>query len=374
MMAFISSLEIDGFRALSDLQIDCFGKVNLVTGKNNSGKSTLLEAIRILATGGALRTLYEILNYREELGSASDSERTYLPTDLAPFCNLFTGFPDLASSKHGFSISAKGALPASISRISANINWFIIRRADPDRQAFSYEPVSGDLLDEVDGFPALDLDIAGRKRIVPLDRLQRRFPMRTEAEASPVSCVYLDPFSSRSTSQMGVLWDAIALTDMEQEIVKALKVISADIQAVSMIGSDERNTRPRTAIVKSTRHPSPLPLRTFGDGVNRLFGVILSLCNARNGVLLVDEIENGLHYSVQTDIWRTIFRLANNLNVQVFATSHSWDCVSAFQQVASENPEVGVLVRLSRKDDKIIPTLFTEKELEIVTRDQIEVR
>ena len=67
-----------------------------------------------------------------------------------------------------------------------------------------------------------------------------------------------------------------------------------------MIGSDERNTRPRTAIVKSGRHSSPLPLRTFGDGVNRLFGVILSLCNARNWVLLVDEIENGLHYSVQT--------------------------------------------------------------------------
>jgi predicted ATP-dependent endonuclease of OLD family len=92
-------------------------------------------------------------------------------------------------------------------------------------------------------------------------------------------------------------------------------------------------------------------LRTFGDGVNRLFGVILSLCNARNGVLLVDEIENGLHYSVQTEIWRTIFRLANTLNVQVFATSHSWDCVRAFQEAASESPQDGVLVRLSKVDN-----------------------
>lgn len=373
MTTFISSLEIDGFRALADLRIDSFGKINLITGKNNSGKSTLLEAIRILTTGGALRTIFEILNYREELGSANDSERTYLPTDLSPFCNLFTGFPDLASSKHGFSISAKGALPASISRINANINWFI-RKTDPDRQMVSYEPASGDMFDDVDGFPALDMDIAGRKRVVPLDRLQRRFPMRGEADTGPISCVYLDPFSSRSTNQMGVLWDAIALTDVEPEIVRALKVISEDIQAVSVIGSDERGNRPRTAIAKSTRYPSPVPLRTFGDGVNRLFGIILSLCNARNGVLLVDEIENGLHYSVQTEIWRTIFRLANDLNVQVFATSHSWDCVRAFQEAACESPEDGVLVRLSRKDDRIIPTLFTEKELEIVTRDQIEVR
>jgi hypothetical protein len=238
----------------------------------------------------------------------------------------------------------------------------------------SYEPASGDFFDDVDGFPALDLDIAGRKRVVPLDRLNRRFPMRPEPDAAPVSCVYLDPFSSRSTSQMGVLWDAIALTDVEQEIVKALKVISADIQAVNVIGSDDRGPRARTAIAKSTRYASPVPLRTFGDGVNRLFGIILSLCNARNGVLLVDEVENGLHYSVQTDIWRTIFRLSKDLNVQVFATSHSWDCVRAFQEAASESPEEGVLLRLSRKDDQIIPTLFTEKELAIVTRDQIEVR
>jgi hypothetical protein len=173
---------------------------------------------------------------------------------------------------------------------------------------------------------------------------------------------------------MGALWDAIALTDVEQEIVTALKVISSDILAVSMIGSDERNTRPRTAIVKSARHPSPRPLRTFGDGVNRLFGVILSLCNARNGVLLVDEIENGLHYSVQTEIWRTIFRLATDLNVQIFATSHSWDCVRAFQQAAGDSPEHGVLVRLTARGDRIIPTLFTEEELKIATRDQIEVR
>lgn len=231
------------------------------------------------------------------------------------------------------------------------------------------------MFDDADAFPALDLDVAGRKRIVPLDRVQRRYPLRAEPENPAVPCVYLDPFSSRSTGQMGVLWDAIALRDVEQDIVKALTVISPDIQAISVIGGgDERATRTRTASAKSSRYGSPVPLRTFGDGVNRLFGIMLSLGNAGNGVCLIDEIENGLHYSVQTDILRTIFRLARDLNIQVFATSHSWDCVRAFQEAASESPEDGVLVRLSRKNDQIIPTLFTEKELEIVTRDQIEVR
>lgn len=372
MTQFINRLEIAGFRALADLKIDSLGKVNLITGKNNAGKSSLLEAIRILASGGAVKTLVDILNYREELGAANESDRAWLPTDLAPFCNLFSGFPNLGSSAHRFAITAEGSLPSAISRIAANISWFV-RRNDPDRQIFSYEPASSDLFGEVDAFPALTLDIAGRQRVVPLDRL-RRLSMRPETDMTPLPCVYLDPFSSRSTSQMGALWDAIALTDAEPEVVRALKIVSADIQAVSVVGSDERGARARTAIARSTAHDSPVPLRTFGDGVNRLFGVILSLCNARNGVLLVDEIENGLHYSVQAEIWRTIFRLSNTLNVQVFATSHSWDCVRAFQVAASESPQDGVLVRLSRLDDQIIPTLFTENELAVISRDQIEVR
>lgn len=373
MTIFIENLQISGFRVLSELKIDSLGKVNLITGKNNCGKSTLLEAIRILATGGAIRTIFDILDYREELGSDNESERGYQPNDLAPFCNLFTGFPDLMPNRQGFSITATGGLPASIAALKAQMGWFV-KEADTGARIIRYAPASGDLFDDIEAFPALDLDIAGRKRVVPLHRLQRRTLMRSEVEVNAAPCIYLDPFSSRSTHQMAALWDAIALTDVEQEVIKALKLVSEDLQAVQMVGGDKGWSRERTAIAKSTRYPSPVPLKTFGDGVNRLFGIILSLCNARNGVLLIDEVENGLHYSVQIDVWHTLFRLARDLNVQVFATSHSWDCVRAFQEAAGASPDDGALIRLSRHDDKIVATPFSEQELAIVTRDQIEVR
>jgi len=108
--------------------------------------------------------------------------------------------------------------------------------------------------------------------------------------------------------------------------------------------------------------------------MNRLFGIILSLVNAKEGLLLIDEFENGMHYTVQADAWRAIFQLAERLDIQVFATSHSWDAIEAFQKACSENPGEGVLIRLSRKGDDIIPTLFREDELAIATRDRIEVR
>jgi len=372
MTELIQTIEVSGFRNLSSLKIDGFGKVNLITGKNNSGKSTLLEAIRILATGGSLEIIQEILNFREEFEITTDREKSYAPSDLVPLCNLFYGFPNLVSCQTGFSISASGKLPPSVAKIRMSIQWATIKQ-DPEQNSSSIELVPNDTFDDIGTFPSIYIEGNNKRRIVPLEKIQSRI-FRSEPNSTITPCIYLDSFSSSSTDKLGRLWDTIALTDVESEVVSALKVISEDIQAVSMISNGRRSSAPRTVIVKSSRFPSPIPLRTFGDGLNRLFGIILSLCNARNGVLLVDEIENGLHYSVQTAIWRIVFRLAKSLNVQVFATSHSWDCVRAFQEAASESPEDGVLVRLDKKGDATLATLFTEKELEIVTRDQVEVR
>lgn len=374
MSELIENLDIEGYRGLSTLRVGGFGKVNLITGQNNSGKSTILECIRLLVTGGSIHTFKDILDYREESVAASENERMSSPYTFSPLSNLFNGCPDLHADGSYFAISATGNLPSNIGHLTAKIGWFI-RNLDSTRQVLSYEPVSSDLFDDVaESFPALDLSIGGRKRVIPLDRILRRSPHRIESDALSVPCVYLDPFSSKSTYQLGALWDAIALTDVEQEVVQALKVVSKDIEAVSMIGSDDRVGRGRTAIAKSSRFRHPVPLRTFGDGVNRLFGVVLSLCNARNGILLVDEIENGLHYSVQPEIWRMIFRLSRALNVQVFATSHSWDCVNSFQVAATESPQDGVLLRITKKNGSVIPTRFSEAELAIVSRDKIEVR
>jgi AAA15 family ATPase/GTPase len=98
------------------------------------------------------------------------------------------------------------------------------------------------------------------------------------------------------------------------------------------------------------------------------------MVNTANGLLLIDEFENGMHFRVLTDAWRAVFKLASRLNIQVVATTHSWDAIKAFQQAASESPEEVVLIRLIRKGDDIFPTLFREDELAIVTRGRIEVR
>jgi len=102
------------------------------------------------------------------------------------------------------------------------------------------------------------------------------------------------------------------------------------------------------------------------------------MLKAKDGYLLIDEFENGLHHSAQTRIWKFIFVLAKKLNAQVFATTHSWDCVEAFQEAAAENEEDkdAMLIRLQRKKDgtTIKAVGYDKREMDIVTRQGIEVR
>lgn len=113
----------------------------------------------------------------------------------------------------------------------------------------------------------------------------------------------------------------------------------------------------------------------MGEGMNRMFGIALALVNAKDGMLLIDEVDTGLHYSVLPDLWRLIFEVAHRLNVQVFATSHSWDCIQAFQQAADANTEEeGMLIRLEHRDGDVVPVMFDERKLNIAAREQIEVR
>ena len=66
--------------------------------------------------------------------------------------------------------------------------------------------------------------------------------------------------------------------------------------------------------------------------------------------------------------------LAHALNIQVFATTHSWDTIETFQKAAGETPDTGVLIRMTRRGEDIVPTVFTEDEVAVATRERIEVR
>lgn len=369
----LDSLEVQRFRAFQHLRIEHLGRVNLIVGKNNVGKTTLLEAILIYMHRGIPRRIGELLEARDEdvrLGTNSPSTVGDL---LSAVRFLFYGREDIRQPTNSIVI---GPVNAPERTLKISIGWFTTDEGpDGKQQRKLVQPNEYDTLDDL--VPRLRVHLGQHGRNFPLSSLLRSQTIDPEVETPNV--VFITA-SGLDANTVNTLWDSIALTDLEDDVLAGLQLIVPDVQRINLVGRDDRSkgrvSRPaQIPIVRLRGVDLPVPLRSLGEGMNRLFSLTLALANARNGVLLIDEVETGLHYSVQPDVWRLIFTVARRLNVQVFATSHSWDCIQAFQQAANEDEQSeGILIRLGHKAHNVIATLFDEEELSIATREQIEVR
>ncbi len=172
-------------------------------------------------------------------------------------------------------------------------------------------------------------------------------------------------------------WDKVALTKDETEALRMLQLIYGDsVERVAVIGEESsgRGRYGRRAIVKLRGRDRPVPLTSLGDGAVRVFSVALALANSQDGFLVIDEAENGIHYSVQRDFWHMVLKTARENNIQVLATTHSWDCAAGFAHAAVDDEADGVLIRLERSGDQVHSIEYSEKDLKIAAEQGIEVR
>jgi len=312
---------VRNYRCFDELTLEKLGRVNLITGKNIVGKTALLEALRIYGSGASIDALWEII--------ASRNEHVQRETG--------GGLRNLSRRTNG------QYLPIAIGPSTRSINIAV-----KDRTSIRVESNEQTLYE------------------APLNRLTLDF-----VERVPVACRMIAS-QGLSSEDIDVLWDMLALTDLESEITASLRLLAPSVERITLLTN--RADSSRVPFVRLAGNRDPVPLKQLGDGMNRVFGIALAIANA-GACLLVDEIENGIHYSVLEQIWDFIFGAAARLEVQVFATTHSWDCVTAFQRAAKKaKGEEGVLIRLERRRDRVVPTYFAEEELEIAAREQIEVR
>jgi hypothetical protein len=118
-----------------------------------------------------------------------------------------------------------------------------------------------------------------------------------------------------------------------------------------------------------------VPLPVMGEGMVRLASLVLHIGNAPNGVVLVDEIENGLHHSILPKVWRAIGEVARQFNTQVFATTHSLECIVAAHRAFSESERYDFrLHRLERVNETIRAVTYDQETLEAAIETGLEVR
>jgi len=156
-------------------------------------------------------------------------------------------------------------------------------------------------------------------------------------------------------------------------VVDALRIIEPRLERIAFLGDDRRYMQ--SILLKLSDSEQRLPIGSAGDGLKRLLALALHLIPAQGGCLLVDEIDTGLHYSVMADMWRLVIETAGRLDVQVFATTHSLDCVLALAWVReklSVGPSDVALHRIEKGLERTIA--YTPDEIVTAARHNLELR
>lgn len=345
----IESLKIKNFKNLNGLEIPHLSQINLISGQNNVGKSTLLEAIAIYTNPSQI---IKILSERDEFPlykEENESERINQNTNA--FSSLFTDRKDEVSENNIIEISDKeNTLSIQFSYFSPKTDIEYIKKV---------------------------ITITRQNKTVsilhlnsPIDSLNQRLGI--DNDSNIIIKLNTEPIG---TEYIANFFDNIALTEKEDNVIGALQIIEPNLNKLAFIAESQyRFRRPIVTLKGSNRR---FPLKSMGDGINHILSIILALVNCENGCLLIDEIDNGLHYSVQENLWRVIFDLAKKLNIQVFATTHSNDCINSFTEVLKEenNASIGGFYRMQkRKSGKIELVEYNAEELNSVSEHNIEIR
>lgn len=230
----------------------------------------------------------------------------------------------------------------------------------------------------MDGMPkpvlgSVLLSSAGGLSTEALDTSVRRSRQRG-GEASPA---YFVTAESLSGEELIANWSKIALTPQENLVLQALQFLDPDIEriAAQAAGGAYSSSQSRGGfIVKLRGQEQPVPIGSMGDGMWRMLAMAIAITQCEGGVLLVDEIDTGLHYSVMAQMWSLIHKAASTLNVQVFATTHSYDCIYSLAQICSDSRiQRSVSVqRVEAGKSRAVP--YDESEIAAATSRDIEVR
>lgn len=337
----IESIEIKNFRCFKDTKIAKFGLVNLFGGMNNAGKTALLEALYLTAspTPSSLLFLHSAIR-RED--SKFGKERPENVWD-----NLFFQ----QDKKEKITLQC---IDDEKSRISVTITCdekanellTIFENADEEMNT-SYTASLSSInttksilqFDWNNGFENSEFILIASKSGIATG-VNKDEPHKNEINKS-----HFIPSSMRQSNyHLATEYEKARFDKKADSLLKAFKIIDNTIEKIEVfaIGSP--------VLYLQRENGERMPITLFGDAMNKLADIILKIVNNSKGVILIDEIENGIHYTAQAELWEMLFKLAIAYETQIFATTHSSEMIKAFAKVAQEFSDKAAYFEMAKSE------------------------
>lgn len=343
----IDSVKIDNFRGIHHCRIEGLSQVNLFFGKNNCGKSSLLEAL-FLVCGQSNPLLPASLNAMRTYTRLTESDIHYFFYQTNPDNEIqieTTGDQE----RHLAISSFQEAANISADNVSTELNHKYGLR-------MKYHTTDGELISEV------LYDLGKTNQIEQKHQVDKRY-------TEQLKCVYLSPRYDSNASMEGL--QNIYLNKDEAFLADALKVLEPVAKNPVFLDG---------VMLVDIGLPQRIPINLMGDGIRKIVSFLTNIYECRGGVVLIDELSNGFHYSVMQPMWEIVIRAAVKNNVQIFATTHDEDAIRGFQQAAlkvynEEERDIASGFKLQRiHDDELKSYRFSIAQLGYAIDQETEVR
>ena len=362
------SFKVKNFRCFQDLTVNDIERVNLIAGVNNVGKTALLEALFIHSGAYNPELLIRIDAFRGiEIVRIEFGRGVETPWDL-----LFTEFNTLKTIELTGDNKETGrrSIRLKVVRESeelAKIDRYISHSVD--------EPLRSDLSSEA--IHVLKLECVEKRKhseyYMIFDRKGGR--IRPIPPPPPYRTIFLPTRRPRATLREDAeRFGKLEIVDQQDVLLKALQVIDKRLKRLTVVVAGRSRDSP-VIMYGDVGMDRLVPLPLMGEGMVRLASLVLAIGNAHDGIVLVDEIENGLHHSVLPKVWQAIGEVAREFNTQVFATTHSLECIVAAHRAFAESKRYDFrLHRLERTKETIRALTYDQETLEGAIETGLEVR
>ena len=364
----LKSLKLENFRGFETLELKQFGRINLLVGENNCGKTSILEAIQLLLSRGNLEPLSQSMLDRGEVLIINDERKSpAYRREVLDVCHLFYG--------HDLTLGNKFTISSRTDRVEC-----LIHEIHQQASLFDNDDDIEDLFQNL----AMSLTWTFSQEeerinflLSPEGGIPSDYSRRNRKELkNPALKTQFVTSSSLTSNEMIDLFDQIVLKPEEEIIIKALQTIDPEIERIASVGVSRARYSGRTGFkIRRSGNPQPVPIGSMGDGIWRMLGLSLAAACTKDGVLLVDEIDTGLHYSAMSKMWKMIWETAKQSNVQVFATTHSRDCWESLAEIAAMDDAETEGITIHRIEKGHGRTAYFDAPMILVAAErEIEVR
>ncbi len=357
------SFEVRNFRCFRELKITDIERVNLIAGANNIGKTTLLEAL-FLHCGAYNPGLTLRLDAWRGIPSMKVEFGGWAGT---PWDSLFN---DLDATKTVELIGENEASARRAVRLRVIRQHEELAKIGQFARHDSEKPESG--LPSSESGRVLELEYEegknrGKHFLILDAKGVRTLPIAPEPPFPAYFCGDHVPSTAKEDAN---LFGSMQIRGEKTVLLEALKTIEPRLRELDMVVLGDL-----PILHGDIGAGRLLPLPLMGGGMGRLAKLVLRMGAQRKGIVLADEIENGLHHSVLPKVWRAVGTIARQSQTQIFATTHSLECVMAAHQAFSDSgPYDFRLHRLEHVADTISVKTYDQETLAAAIEIGFEVR